>query len=333
MPVDVHAHYVPPQLLAAIADRGNDIGVSLVKSGDAAPALHFAYGFKVRPFFPRLVEPVAQRHAWLDEQGIDLQIVGTWPDIFGYGLARDACVAWHRMLNDTLAEWCADNAARFAWIGSVPLTDAHAAAAELERVMGIGGCGVIISSNIENTNLGELALDPFWAKAEALAAPVLIHPVLVGAAPRAAKFGLAQVAQYTFDTTLGVGSLLMSGVLDRFPRLKLVLSHGGGAFPYLAGRFDIMHKRMDRAAQGNVAAKTPSAYAGQMTYDSIVHAPKALRFLIDIAGIDNVALGTDYSFPPADMEPLAMLRSAGLSAAETEAIADANPRRVFARLR
>jgi len=333
MPVDIHSHYVPPQLIAAIGARGKEIGVALVKSGEAQPALHFDYGFKVRPFFPRLVEPVAQRHAWLDEQKIDLQLVGTWPDIFGYGLARDACVAWHRMLNDTLAEWCADNAARFAWIGSVPLVDAPAAAAELERVMGIGACGVIISSNIENTNIGELALDPFWAKAEALAAPVLIHPVLVGPAPRAAKFGLAQVAQYTFDTTLGVGSLLMSGVLDRFPRLKLVLSHGGGAYPYLAGRFDIMHKRMDRAAQGDVAAKTPSAYARQMTYDSIVHAPKALRFLIDIAGIDNVALGTDYSFTPADMEPLALLRSAGLSAAEIDAVADANPRRVFPRLR
>ena len=182
-------------------------------------------------------------------------------------------------------------------------------------------------------NLGELPLDPFWRKAEALGLPVLIHPVLVGPAPRVAKFALAQIVQYTFDTTLGVGSLLMSGVLDRFPRLKLVLSHGGGAYPYLAGRFDIMHRRMDRAAQGDVAVKPPSAYAAQMAYDSIVHAPKALRFLIDVVGLDNVLLGTDYSFPPADMEPLALLRSAGLSAAEIEAIADANPRRVFARLR
>ena len=69
-----------------------------------------------------------------------------------------------------------------------------------------------------------------------------------------------------------------------------------------------------------------------MAYDSIVHAPKALRFLIDIAGIDNVLLGTDYSFPPADMEPLALLRAAGLSQADTDAIADGNPRRLFSRL-
>jgi aminocarboxymuconate-semialdehyde decarboxylase len=333
MPIDVHAHYVPPQLIDAVAARGKDLGVRLVRSDGAPPALHFDYGFKVRPFFPRLIEPVRERRAWLDAQGIDLQIVGTWPDIFGYGLGVGACAAWHRMLNDTLAAWCADNADRFAWIASVPLIDADAAAAELERVAGLGACGVIISSNVENTNLGELALDPFWAKAEALRVPVLIHPVLTGPAPRAAKFGLAQVAQYTFDTTLGIGSVLMSGVLDRFPRLGLVLSHGGGAYPYLAGRFDIMHRRMDRAAQGDVAAEAPSAYAARMAYDSIVHAPKALRFLIDLVGLDNVALGTDYSFPPADMEPLALLRSAGLSAADIEAIADTNPRRIFARLR
>jgi aminocarboxymuconate-semialdehyde decarboxylase len=329
MPVDMHAHYVPPQLIAAIDARGKDIGVRLSRTEGATPALHFDYGFKVRPFFPRLVEPAAERHAWMDEQGIDLQIVGTWPDIFGYGLARDACIAWHRMLNDTLAEWCADNARRFAWIGSVPLVDPEAAAAELERIAGLGGCGVIISSNIENVNIGELPLDPFWRKAEAMGTAVLIHPVLVGPAPRAAKFALAQIAQYTFDTTLGTGSLIMAGVLDRFPKLKLVLSHGGGAFPYLTGRFDLMHKRMDKAAQGNVAEQPPSAYATRMIYDSIVHAPKPLRFLVDLVGVDNVALGTDYSFPPADMEPLATLRSAGLSAAQIGTIADGTPRRVF----
>jgi len=332
VPIDVHAHYIPPQLLAAIESGGKAIGVQLIPSGGAQPALQFDYGFKVRPFFPRLVEPVAQRLAWLDQQGIDRQIVGTWPDIFGYGLPAGACVAWHRMLNDTLAEWCAHNGKRFSWLSSVPLVDAEAAAQELERSSGMGAIGVIISSNIENTNLGELKLDPFWRRAESLGVPILIHPVLVGPSPRAAKFALAQIAQYTFDTTLGVGSLLMSGVLDRFPGLKLVLSHGGGAYPYLAGRFDIMHQRMDRAAQGDVAARMPSAYATQMTYDSIVHSPKALRFLIDVVGLDNVLLGTDYSFPPADMEPLASLRAAGLSTADIDIIADVNPLRTFTRL-
>jgi aminocarboxymuconate-semialdehyde decarboxylase len=332
VPIDVHAHYVPHQLIEAIGKRGKDIGVRLDAPGGGAPALQFDYGFKVRPFFARLVEPVAERHAWMDEQGIDLQINGTWPDIFGYGLPRDACIAWHRMLNDTLAEWTDQNKARFAWISSVPLIDAEAAAAELERTVGMGACGVIISANVENTNIGELPLDPFWRKAESLGLPVLLHPVLAGPVPRVGKFALGQIAHYTYDTTLGIGSLLMSGVLDRFPRLKLVLSHGGGTYPYLAGRFDTMHRRMDKASQANVAAETPSAYAPRMIYDSIVHGPKQLRFLIDLVGLDNIVLGTDYSFPPADMEPLALLRAAGLSAAQTAAIADDNPRRVFSRL-
>jgi aminocarboxymuconate-semialdehyde decarboxylase len=333
LPIDVHAHYVPPQLLDAIAKHGGGIGVRLVPAEGGKEALQFDYGFKVRPFFPRLVEPVVERHKWMDEQKIEHQIVGTWPDIFGYGLPREHCISWHRMLNDTLAEWTADNARRFSWISSVPLIDAEAAAAELERSANTGAIGVIISSNIENVNLGELALDPFWRKAEALGLPILIHPVMSVATPRVGKFALAQIAQYTFDTTLGIGSLLMSGVMDRFPRLRLLWSHGGGTFPYLAGRFDIMHRRMDKAAQGDVAQQPPSAYATRMAYDSIVHAPKALRFLIDIAGIGNVHLGTDYSFPPADMAPLDLLRAAGLSKADSEAISDGNPRRLFSRMK
>ncbi|MCX7312821.1 MAG: amidohydrolase family protein [Alphaproteobacteria bacterium] len=329
MPIDVHAHYVPPQLIAAIKSQGDAIGVKFAPFDGGKEALQFDYGFKVRPFFPRLVEPVADRLKWMDEQRIDHQIVGTWPDIFGYGLPVPQCIAWHRMLNDTLAEWTADNAKKFSWISSVPLTDADAAAAELERSAGMDAIGVIISANIENVNLGEIVLDPFWRKAEAMGLPVLIHPVYSVPTKRVDKFALAQIALYTYDTTLGAGSLLMSGVMDRFPGLKLLWSHGGGTFPYLAGRFDVMHKRMDKAQQKNVAAKTPSAYATQMHYDSIVHAPKALRFLIDIAGIGNIHLGTDYSFPPADMEPLDLLKAAGLSTADSEAISDGNPRRLF----
>jgi aminocarboxymuconate-semialdehyde decarboxylase len=296
------------------------------------PALGFDYGFKVRPFFPQLVEPVAQRRASLDRQGLDRQLVATWPDIYGYGLAKDACAQWHRMLNTTLAEWCDDNSDRFSFVASVPLVDAADAAVELDRAVSLGTVAVMVPANIEGVNIGEMPLDPFWARAEALGLPVILHPVLVGSAPRAAKFALTQIAQYTFDTTLGVGSLLFSGVLDRFPALSLVLSHGGGAFPYLLGRFDVMHARMDRMGQGDVAQLDPSTYAGRIGYDSIVHAPKALRFLADTVGIERVALGTDESFPPADRDPVASIKAAGFSKADMELITETNPRRLFPRL-
>ena len=83
------------------------------------------------------------------------------------------CIAWHRMLNDTLAEWTADNAKRFSWISSVPLTDAEAAAAELSARLTSAPSAPSSPSNIENVNLGEFPLDPFWRKAEALGLPIL----------------------------------------------------------------------------------------------------------------------------------------------------------------
>ena len=194
-------------------------------------------------------------------------------------------------------------------------------------------CGVIISANIEDVNIGELPLDPFWRKAEALGLPVLLHPVLsaAGAARREIRARPDRAIHLRHHARHRLAAdVRRAGPL---PELKLLLSHGGGTYPYLAGRFDVMHRRMDKAGQRNVAAKTPSAYAREMHYDSIVHAPKALRFLIDIAGIDNVLLGTDYSFPPADMEPLDLVKAAGLSKADSEAISDGNPRKLFSRLK
>jgi aminocarboxymuconate-semialdehyde decarboxylase len=329
--IDIHAHYVPAELMSFARGKGAQLGVRLVEDA-ATPALHFDYGFKVRPFFPKLIEPVAQRIAWLDEKKIDYQLVATWPDIYGYGLAPERCAAWHRALNDTLAAWCSENGARFGFIASVPLPTADDAAAELARAADIGAVGVMVPANVEGVNLGELKLDPLWAKAEALGLPVILHPVIASPAPRAMRFALAQSVHYTFDTTLGVGSLLFSGVLDRFPRLELVLAHGGGAYPYLAGRLDIMHVRMDRQAQGDVAARAPSEYLPVLAYDSITHSAKSLRFLADLAGIDRLLLGTDYSFPPADLDPLDSLRAAGFDGAQTQMIACDNARRIFPRI-
>ncbi len=334
MAIDVHAHYVPRQLVDAVAARGAAFGVTLkTPQGASAPAIAFSYGFSTRPLFPKLIEDAAARIASLDRQRLDRQLLATWPDMYGYGLGPQECVAWHRMLNDTLAEWCGQNAARFSFVASAPLTSAVDAADELARAAELGAVAAMIPSNVEGTNIGELDLDPFWDAAQRLAMPLIVHPVLTGPAPRAARYGLTQIVQYTFDTTLGVGSLIQTGVLDRHPALTLILSHGGGAFPYLAGRFDIMNKRMDLKAQAVTARNAPSSYLPAMAYDTIVHAPKALRFLAECVGIDRLAIGTDESFPPADADPLAGIRAAGFSAAEIEAIGEANPRRLMPRLR
>jgi aminocarboxymuconate-semialdehyde decarboxylase len=158
---------------------------------------------------------------------------------------------------------------------------------------------------------------------------VFLHPVQATPTPRTRRFAMTQIVQYTVDTTLCVGSLIGAGVLDRFPALQLILSHGGGTLPWVIGRFDVMFARSDRGATGITAASPPSAYLDRLHYDTILHDPRALRYLADRVGVDRLVIGSDDSFPPADHDPLATLRAAGFGAAEIRRIGETNPRRLF----
>jgi len=99
--------------------------------------------------------------------------------------------------------------------------------------------------------------------------------------------------------------------------------------PYVIGRFDVMFQRSDRVAAGIAATSPPSAYLRHMSYDTILHDPRALRYLADRVGIERLVIGSDDSFPPADHDPLASLRAAGFSAEEMHRIGETNPRRLF----
>jgi aminocarboxymuconate-semialdehyde decarboxylase len=332
MPIDVHAHYVPPAVLETLRDRGADYGVSVTARPPAcSECLEFAYGLQVRPFFPRLLEDAGRRVEHMERQGITKQVLSIWTDIFGYGIDSRRGTAWHRLLNSALAAWCAKDRQHFAWLASGALPDAASAARELETsVRQEGAVGGVVAANVEGVNLGELNLDEYWAAATELDVPVFIHPAQPTPTPRTRQFALMNpIVQYTFDTTLAVGSLIFSGVLDRFPGLRLILSHGGGAFPYLVGRFDCLHSRMDTKATANAALHAPSSYFGRMHYDTILHSAKALRFLAESVGVIRMVIGSDDSFPPADHDPLGSLRAAGFGPAEIETIAETNPRGIF----
>src|SRR5262245_26292753 len=121
--------------------------------------------------------------------------------------------------------------------------------------------------------------EEFWAAVVELNVPVFVHPTQPGQPARTRQHGMLQVVQYTYDTTATVGSLIFSGVLDRFPALTLILSHGGGYFPYQAGRFD----RIYRDINGPEApAQPPSAYLRRFYYDTILHMSIHLVFHLDL---------------------------------------------------
>ena len=330
MPIDVHAHYVPSGVLATLERAGDRYGVRVVAPPGCAACVRFDYGVQVRPFLPGLLQSPLERSERMHAIGIDRQILSLWCDIFGYRLRGAQAGAWHRLLNDALGAVCASHPRDFSWLASGPLPDAAAAARELEHAVKQGNAvGAVIAAEIDGANPGDCPLDEFWAAAVELDVPVFIHPAQPVALARTERHALSQVAQYTFDTTLAVGSLIGAGVLDRFPRLRILLAHGGGLLPWLTGRFDVMHERMDRTQQGWSGAQPPSAYLQRLWYDTIVHDPAALSFLAAKVGIERLVLGSDDPFPPMDRDPLASLRRAQLSPSQVERIAEANPRHLF----
>ena len=328
MKVDIHCHYVPNKAIERLEQDSSSYGVRLAESIAGGKCLCFDYGVSVRPFsmFPLLLD-LERRIGEMDRVGIDLQVLSVWTDAFGYGLPRPQAARWHRVINDSLFEEVQQHDGRLSAMATVPLQDAELAASELEYgVKQLGAKGAVIAANIMGTNLGDVPLDSFWAAAVELDVPVFIHPDEPIPPPRAAKYNLNPVVHYTYDTTITVGSLIFGRVLDRFPALNLVLAHGGGYFPYQAGRFDRVYRNMEPS---EAPAQTPSEYLRRFHYDTILHYAPALRYLKDRVGGDRLLLGTDYPFPPADLDPLRSLRDAEFSAEEIEEIGGGNATRLF----
>ncbi|HEY7495721.1 MAG TPA: amidohydrolase family protein [Candidatus Tectomicrobia bacterium] len=327
MRIDMHAHYVPPRILAALERAAVPYGVRVQASSDGLSCLHFNYGLTLRPFFPQLLE-LDERWRVMEAQGIDLQLLSVWTDMSGYGLEPTVAARWHRLLNESLTEVTRQHPQRLAALASVPLQDPARAAEELAYgVRQCGAVGGVIATNIEGKNLDEPALDEFWSAAVELRVPLFLHPVQPVPVPRTDRYYLTAVTHYLYDSTVTIGALLFSGVLDRFPGLQLILPHGGGFYPYQAGRFDIVYTNLEQTRQK--IAQPPSAYLRRFYYDTIVHHPTALQFLRTLVGSERLLLGSDYPFPMADPDPVQRCIQAGFSPTEMAAITGDTARALF----
>ena len=327
MHIDVHAHYMPPQVLEVLEKDATAYGVKVDAVAQGAKCLHFNQGPVLRPFPPRLLD-LDRRWEEMQRQEVDKEILSVWPDTYGHGMPADTGRRWHRLLNETLCEAVLRQPDRFSALASVPLQDSYAAAEELTHaVEQCGAVGGIIAANIEGRNLGDLPLDPFWAAAQDLDVPLLLHPLQPSSTPRTGKYYLNAITHYIYDTTVTIGSLVFTDVLGRFPRLRIVLAHGGGFFPYQVGRFDRAYENVPEAR--SVVPYPPSTYLKRFYYDSIIHHPAALRFLVDLVGAERVVLGTDYPFPVRDPAPLQVLQDTGLSTNDRSRIAGRNAQELF----
>lgn len=245
----------------------------------------------------------AARLAAMDRLRVDLQVISTVPVLFSaWAQARDTLLL-HRVLNDHLADVAAAHPHRFLALGAVPLQAPDLAIAELERcVRELGMPGVQIGSHVGPWELDDAALFPFFEAAADLGAAVFVHPWDMLAPERTARYWMPWLVGMPTETTIAICSVLMGGVLERLPALRIGFAHGGGSFPGTFGR--IAHgfaARPDLVAVANPVP--PENYLGRFWVDSLTHDPAMLRLIVDMLGSDRVALGTDYPFPLGEDRP------------------------------
>lgn len=291
--IDVHAHGVPKQFLEE-AKRTRLGGVDVATADGGGYIVTFPGCKPLRPAAGIMLD-FTQRLGWLDGQGMQQQLIGPWLDVHGQELPPADGQVWVRQLNDAMMESIAGSGRRLLAHATLHLAEPQAAARELERCakkLGMTGC--MIPTNLPQGELHENRYDALWEAAQSLNVPVVLHPLMDG--PAACMFHQTPRFKNLYgriiDTTVTATQLILAGVFDRFPRLRLVLVHGGGFLPYQSGRLDREFGAKDK--------KLPSEYMKQFYYDTVFMSAPALQLLFSLVGTGQVVIGSDYAAGPVE---------------------------------
>jgi len=243
--------------------------------------------------------PVAEMFDWdlrirnMDRAGIDIAVVSlTCPNCY-WGTAAVSLKA-ARTMNDEMAKASRSRPDRIQWFCSLPWQHPDAALKELARAMKAGACGVMVLANIADQPLTAPRFALIWKAIDARKLPVLVHPSAPpGVAEMAmTEFQLTASIGFTFDTSLAVSRMIFDGFLDRYPHLKIIAGHGGGALPFLIGRLDQCFDHIP-ACRVKISER-PSLYARRIWADSVVFTDDALAMAVRVFGSDRVLYGSDY---------------------------------------
>jgi aminocarboxymuconate-semialdehyde decarboxylase len=324
--IDIHSHIAVPQASEFVKPHLDFATIPLAHfASPDTKAVNVRQDHDRRP----LMTSYDQRLADLDAMGIDRQLVMPPPPQCYYTVPVDIAIQAAHMINDGVAEFVAGKPDRFAALGTVPMPDGAAAASELERcIKTLGFKGVQILTNVAGKELSDPAFAPFWAKAEALGAVVLIHPNGFTEAQRLSRFYFNNIVGNPLETTIALHYLIFDGVLERHPNLKIIAVHGGGFLGAYPGRID--HAWGARSDAHGTLPKPPSSYLKQIHVDTVVFTPDQLAALVETFGVDHVLMGTDYPYDMAEYDPLEHLAATkSLDATAVAAIAGGNARKLL----
>jgi aminocarboxymuconate-semialdehyde decarboxylase len=263
---------------------------------------------------------VERRMADMDRDGVSLQVISPMPELLSYWLERDDAALICDSTNHFIAETVSRNPHRFRGLGAVPLQDPVAAAAVVPKLKSVFNLsGVEIGSNISGMMLGDRALDPFWEALQSESLAVFVHALHpIAAKPLSPSPLFTAAALFPMDVAMAAASMIIGGVLERFPALRIGFSHGGGALGSILGRLDIVYERS--GGFGGVVTRRPSEQAAGLYFDSNVYDPDYLHFIATSMAPGQIFAGTDYPYDIMQKAPATFVSSLGLGFAELESI-------------
>lgn len=284
--IDFHNHYYPPSYVSALETASV---VKVTYDADGNPCVHYPGDYNILVPGHRDID---YRQRVLDEQGVATQVLSfTTPGV--HVEPADVAIRLARDINNAFAHVVRDRRGRFTALATLPLNDPAASVTELERAMTeLNLPGAMVFSNVNHVALADHRFAALWKKADELGAVIYIHPTDPAGVEAMLDYWLMPLVGFLMDTTLAAAKLVFSGVVAQNPRIRWVLTHMGGAIPYLAERLDRGYRAFADCRQ--YIDRPPSEYLRQFYYDTVNFNASAMRLALDFAGPDRILAGSDY---------------------------------------
>ncbi|MEV0183208.1 amidohydrolase family protein [Streptomyces sp. NPDC050625] len=289
--IDVHTHYVP-RGWPALSDK-DDVPWLRIDSEREATIMVGSKEFR------RIADDCWDARVRLADMGgdsVDVQVVSPTPVFFSYDRTPAEGMKIAKIFNDVALEICDPARHRLVPFCQVPLQDPELACEELDRCLAAGHRGVEIGNHVGDRDLDDSGIVMFLQHCAQVGAPVFVHPWDMPTSPRLNRWMSQWLTGMPAETHLSLLAMILGGVFDRLPEtLKICFAHGGGSFAFWLGRLEnAWYERQDLVG---VSEKPPSQYTGRFSVDSVVFNPASLRLLVDVVGVENIMLGSDYPYP------------------------------------
>lgn len=317
MIIDAHTHTLCPAVNERVAASIRPDSIPYQR--DMSPESKARDAEQKPELFAKFIT-VEQRQRDMMAMGVDRQVIAPAPGQQHYWADPPLLAEISAQQNDHVAALVAQAPEVFVGLGTLPMTDTEASVAEIDRATSdLGMRAFQIDSRVMERELSDQSLDPIYRKLEETGAGLMIHPLGFSEGARLTPFFMVNSVAQPLEELIAFNHLVMGGVLDRFPKLKVYIAHGGGFAPFYIGRFD--HAWKVRPEVNALIPEPPSAYLKRLWYDTCVYRSDHLRHLVTLVGADRVMLGSDYPFDMGDANPMGVVNECeGLTVSEREAI-------------